>query len=59
MKEKSARYRAIWTWLYPDKGITSHNILTEDEKPKWSGLFDTDGNKLYKKSNKIKMGYIK
>lgn len=40
-----------------DKNIDNDKIIEQDDTPQWSGLYDHEGNKLYKKKEKVKIGF--
>jgi len=47
--------RAGYDWI--EEGATAREILIEDDEPKFSGLYDHEGRKLYRQSERIPVGF--
>ena len=37
--------------------VTADEIIVEEDEPKFTGLYDAKGQKLYRKSDRIKVGF--
>ena len=46
---------AGYDWI--EEGATAREILIEDDEPKFSGLYDSEGRKLYRASDRIPVGF--
>jgi uncharacterized membrane protein len=50
------KYRAMNDWEI-ERAETAREIIIEDEQPHWSGLYDANGQKLYRLPDRIPIGF--
>jgi hypothetical protein len=40
-----------------ERSMTADEVYVSKDKPRWTGLYDAEGQKLYRPSVKIKIGF--
>ena len=43
---------------FGDQSMTADQALIEDDDPQFSGLYDARGNKLYRKKERVPLGFM-
>jgi hypothetical protein len=44
---------------YGEQSMTADVAIAEDDAPEFSGLYDARGNKLYRRRERVPVGFVK
>lgn len=56
-----ARFRSVFVAYdeYGEASMTADECIEEDKDPEWTGLYDANGDELYRVRERIKFGFVK